>query len=112
MFLYYRISFVASLLALAVWAITVAVYEAPRHGDGYGPDPLGVLLYLSLWPVGLLLAHSGLLAVWCARGSRRRSCKAGRGLPSTWRWERVFWRMRCTSSPRVECREGGTPGAV
>ncbi len=33
-----------------------------RHGDGYGPDPLGVLLYLSLWPVGLLLAHSGLLA--------------------------------------------------
>lgn len=62
MFLYYRISFVASLLALAVWAITVAVYETPRHGDGYGPDPLGVLLYLSLWPVGLLLAHSGLLA--------------------------------------------------
>ncbi|HEY9274023.1 hypothetical protein [Achromobacter sp.] len=62
MFLYYRISFVLSVLALAAWAITVAVYEAPRYGDGYGPDPLGVLLYLSLWPVGILLVHSGLIA--------------------------------------------------
>ncbi|MDF8360827.1 hypothetical protein [Achromobacter anxifer] len=62
LFLYYRISFVLSVLALAAWTFGVAAYEAPRAGDGYGPDPLGVLLYLAIWPVGLLLAHSGLLA--------------------------------------------------
>ncbi|MFP3746485.1 hypothetical protein SB816_25735 [Achromobacter sp. SIMBA_011] len=77
MFLYYRISFIVSLLTLAVWAITAAVYEAPRHGDGYGPDPLGVLLYLALWPVGLLLAHSGLLA-WVIRARRPASILQGR----------------------------------
>ena len=77
MFLYYRISFSVSLLTLAVWAITAAVYEAPRHGDGYGPDPLGVLLYLALWPVGLLLAHSGLLA-WVIRARRPASILQGR----------------------------------
>ena len=53
------------------------VYKAPRHGDGYGPDPLGVLLFLALWPVGLLLAHSGLLAC-LVRGQRPASILQGR----------------------------------
>lgn len=77
MFLYYRISFIVSLLTLAAWTIAAAVYEPPRHGDGYGPDPLGVLLYLALWPVGLLLAHSGLLA-WALRARRPASILQGR----------------------------------
>ncbi|WP_231859875.1 hypothetical protein [Bordetella parapertussis] len=72
MSLYYRISFVLSVLALAAWAIAVTLYKAPRYGDGYGPDPLGVLLFLALWPVGLLLAHSGLLAC-LVRGQRPAS---------------------------------------
>ena len=62
MFLYYRISFILSVLALAAWTLAVTIYQAPRYGDGYGPDALGVLLYLSLWPVGLLLAHSAVVA--------------------------------------------------
>lgn len=77
MSLYYRISFVLSVLALAAWAIAVTLYKAPRHGDGYGPDPLGVLLFLALWPVGLLLAHSGLLAC-LVRGQRPASILQGR----------------------------------
>jgi len=77
LFLYYRISFVMSVLALAAWAIGVAVYDAPRYGDGYGPDALGVLLYLSLWPVGLLLAHSGMLAC-LVRARRPASILQGR----------------------------------
>ncbi|MGB3431179.1 hypothetical protein [Achromobacter sp.] len=40
MFLYYRISLVLSVLALAAWGLAVTVYEAPRYGDGYGPDAL------------------------------------------------------------------------
>ncbi|WP_233500556.1 hypothetical protein [Bordetella bronchiseptica] len=77
LFLYYRISFVLSVLALAAWAIAVTLYQAPRYGDGYGPDPLGVLLFLALWPVGLLLAHSGLLAC-LVRARRPASILQGR----------------------------------
>ena len=44
---------------------------------GYGPDPLRVLLFLALWPVGLLLAHSGLLAC-LVRGQRPASILQGR----------------------------------
>ncbi|MGE8686224.1 MAG: hypothetical protein ACN6PJ_03740 [Achromobacter sp.] len=77
MFLYYRISFVLSVLALAVWMVGIGTYEAPRYGDGYGPDAFGVLLYLSLWPVGLLLAHSSLLACF-ARAKRPATILQGR----------------------------------
>ncbi|KGD90168.1 membrane protein [Achromobacter sp. RTa] len=77
MFLYYRISFVLSVLALAAWVIGVATYDAPRLGDGNGPDPLGVLLFLSLWLVGLLLAHSSMLACF-ARARRPATILQGR----------------------------------
>ena len=77
MLLYYQIGFLSSVLALAAWTIAVAAYDAPRHGDGYGPDALGVLLYLALWPVGLLLAHSGLLACF-VRARRPASVLDGR----------------------------------
>lgn len=62
MFLYYGISLVLSMLALAAWLI-VAVTHVPGHqSDGSGPDGVVILLYLSLWPVALLLVHSALLA--------------------------------------------------
>lgn len=63
MFLYYGISFVFSVLALAAWMIGAITHVPVQQRDGSGPDGVVILLYLSLWPVGLLLAHSALLAL-------------------------------------------------
>lgn len=77
MFLYYGISFVISMLALAAWTIVAVTHVPAHHGDGTGPDGVVILLYLSLWPIGLLLAHSAGLA-WIVHARRPASILQGR----------------------------------
>lgn len=74
---YYGLSFVLSVVMLGVWMISLATYEAPRASDGNGPDPLGLLIFLSSWPLGLLLLHSWALA-WYLRRRRPASILRGR----------------------------------
>jgi hypothetical protein len=76
-FIYYGISFILSVLALATWTVGTLMYVPTHVGDGSGPDAFGVLLYLSLWPVGLLLAHSALLA-WIVHARHPASILKGR----------------------------------
>lgn len=58
--------------------MVVAVTHVPTfHGDGAGPDGVVIVLYLSLWPVGILLAHSALLA-WMVRAKNPTSVMQGR----------------------------------
>ncbi len=78
---YYGFSFVLSVVMLGVWAISLAVYQAPRATDGNGPDPMGLLLFFSAWPLGLLLLHSWALA-WYLRRRRPASILSGRHGPA------------------------------
>lgn len=81
MFLYYGISFVFSVLAVAAWMYAAVTHVSTFHGDGSGPDGLLLVLYLSFRPVGLLLVHSALLA-WVVRTRNPASVMQGRlGLP-------------------------------
>lgn len=77
MFLYYGISFVISVLALAAWTIVAVMHVPAYHSDGTGPDGVVILLYLSLWPVDLLLVHSAGLA-WIVRARHPASILQGR----------------------------------
>lgn len=59
---YSRISLAISISVLALWIHALSNYTPPRGGDGMGPDPTGVLLYISSWLVGGILLHSGIVA--------------------------------------------------
>jgi len=77
LFLYYGISFVLSILALIAWTIGAVSYDPPGAHDGYGPDPVGIILYFALWLMGFLLLHSALLA-WIVRKKRPATVLQGR----------------------------------
>lgn len=74
---YYGFSLAMTVVMLCVWVYAAAVYQAPRATDGNGPDPQGLLIFLSVWPLGLLLLHSWVLA-WCLRRRHAASILAGR----------------------------------
>ncbi|AOF94260.1 hypothetical protein [Sinorhizobium sp. RAC02] len=62
---YSRISLAISISALALWICALSTYTSPRGGDGMGPNPTGILLYISTWLVAGILAHSTIAAaVW------------------------------------------------
>lgn len=74
---YYAVSFILTILALCTWWTCSAIYTAPAARDGSGPDGIGLLIFLSTFPVGLLLVQSTLLA-WALNSRSPRSVLSGR----------------------------------
>jgi hypothetical protein len=74
---YYTVGFTLTILALCIWGVCSAVYSAPAATDGNGPDGIGLLIYVSTFPVGLLLIHSTLLA-WALSSRSPHSVFSGR----------------------------------
>ena len=68
---------------MSVWVFARLGYSAPGARDGQGPDPVGLLLYLSLWLVGALLLHSTLISTWLAT-SKRNADRAREGQRGLW----------------------------
>lgn len=80
--LYHRISLIISGLCVGSWVAIYLGYAAPGARDGGGPNPLGLLLFLSVWLVGALLVHSTLVSTWLAtsKGDADRVREGSRGL--------------------------------
>jgi hypothetical protein len=99
--LYNRISLCFSALFLLLCLGTLRwaqLYGSAIH-DGGGPDPLAVLALILMWPAGIALVHSTLIAAVLLAGGKRRAREAkeslvGNGILwlliiAVWAWPRL-----------------------
>jgi hypothetical protein len=91
---YHRISLGLSALLVAAWLFFLATSSGGggQARDGFGPDPLTLLLFFSGWLVALVLAHSTLISVVLLSRQAVPAATAWRGLATNG----VLWLLMAT----------------
>jgi hypothetical protein len=91
---YHRISLCLSALLVVAWLFFLATASGGggQARDGFGPDPLALLLLFSAWLVALALAHSTLISIVLLSRQTTSRATAWRGLAMNG----VLWLLMAT----------------